>query len=105
MNQSCQKCEDNLSVIEVSHDIPKYLGGFDCDGRHLLCFNCHNKYELTILSRCFIRLFHKLVPYFEGRENYSKYMTILKNSPYVREGYYIACEVKKEWWKKNGNCI
>ena len=100
----CQKCGDTILCKEVSHDIPKYLGGFDCDGRHLLCVSCHDKYERTIIGRCFIRLFHQLIPFFEEK-GYSKYMIILRNSPKVREAYYIAWEVKKEWWSNNGISI
>jgi hypothetical protein len=99
-NICCQKCGEKNAWHELSHDIPRYLGGFDCDGRHWLCVECHNKYERIILSRCFIRLFHQLLPFFDERE-YSKYMIILKNSPFVREAHYIAWEVKKEWWSKD----
>ncbi|RLG09560.1 hypothetical protein DRN73_09685 [Candidatus Pacearchaeota archaeon] len=35
-----------------SHDIPKYLGGTDKDGRHWLCYECHKKYEWKIFSSC-----------------------------------------------------
>lgn len=92
----CEKCNQELKC-EVSHDIPKYLGGFDCDGRHWLCMTCHDKYERTILSRCWIKFFNELLP-FTTREGYSKYMRILLNSPYARQSYFIAWEVKKEWW-------
>jgi len=47
----CQKCEKEFEEkdLQISHDIPKYLGGTDLDGRHWLCKNCHDKYESTIL--------------------------------------------------------
>lgn len=96
MNQ-CEKCKEKFTQNEISHDIPKYLGGFDCDGRHLLCKQCHDKYERTILARCFIKLFNQLIPYFEKRE-YTKYMGVLKNSPITRKAHFIAWEVKNEWW-------
>jgi len=53
----CAKCGsngkfkwDNFEVsLETSHDIPKYMGGTDKDGRHLLCKKCHKDYELQVL--------------------------------------------------------
>lgn len=49
----CQKCNRNFAeeFLEESHDIPKYIGGTDLDGRHWLCKECHEKYELTILIK------------------------------------------------------
>ena len=103
MKGFCYKCKKDNVEIEESHDIPKYLGGMDCDGRHWLCINCHNKYERTILSRCFIKLLNRLLPFFEDRKKNIKYTSIIKNSPKSREAYYFAWEVKKEWWGENGS--
>jgi len=54
----CFKCQDNFEEKEIqeSHDIPKYIGGTDLDGRHNLCKDCHNKYELQILISCLHKL-------------------------------------------------
>ena len=50
----CQKCNKNFpeNEIEVSHDIPEYIGGTDSDGRHNLCKKHHKKYDLLILNKC-----------------------------------------------------
>jgi len=50
----CMKCQQDFpeEQIEESHDIPKYLGGTDKDGRHHLCRRCHQIYELKVLSAC-----------------------------------------------------
>jgi len=43
----CQKCGLDFPErdIDTSHDVPKYIGGRDMDGRHNLCKKCHDKYE------------------------------------------------------------
>lgn len=43
----CSKCQLEFEEkdIQLSHDIPKYLGGTDADGRHWLCKKCHDIYE------------------------------------------------------------
>lgn len=48
----CQKCGDDFpeSEIQVSHDVPKYIGGTDKDGRHNLCKKCHDIYEKIVFS-------------------------------------------------------
>jgi 5-methylcytosine-specific restriction endonuclease McrA len=48
--RACSKCKEffNEKELQVSHDIPKYLGGGDKDGRHLLCEKCHKEYEYLI---------------------------------------------------------
>lgn len=50
----CWECgrEFEDHVIQLSHDIPKYLGGNDSDGRHYLCPNHHHDYEMSILIKC-----------------------------------------------------
>jgi len=58
----CQKCKDDFpeSEIQVSHDIPKYLGGTDKDGRHNLCIKCHKEYEDEVLRLCLMNYFKDL---------------------------------------------
>jgi len=50
----CDKCNKDFEerLIQSSHDIPKYIGGIDSDGRHWLCKDCHDKYDNLILIRC-----------------------------------------------------
>jgi len=48
----CDKCNLDFPEpkIQDSHDIPKYMGGKDKDGRHWLCEDCHKKYEFDVLK-------------------------------------------------------
>lgn len=48
----CQKCKKDFEehLIQISHDIPKYMGGADSDGRHALCEDCHKEYEFEVLK-------------------------------------------------------
>lgn len=48
----CYKCKKEFEEkdIQSSHDIPKYMGGEDKDGRHWLCLECHQEYELEVLK-------------------------------------------------------
>ena len=50
----CQKCRKEFEEKDLheSHDIPKYLGGTDKDGRHLLCKTHHELYDKRILIKC-----------------------------------------------------
>lgn len=51
----CSKCGIDLFEREIqnSHDIPKYAGGTDKDGRHWLCKKCHDIYEKIAFSILF----------------------------------------------------
>ncbi|KKN12608.1 hypothetical protein LCGC14_1014760 [marine sediment metagenome] len=48
----CMKCKDNFEEkdIQESHDVPKWCGGEDKDGRHWLCKKCHGIYEWKIIK-------------------------------------------------------
>ncbi|KKL83776.1 hypothetical protein LCGC14_1971330 [marine sediment metagenome] len=48
----CQKCNGDFEEkdIDESHDIPKWCGGTDLDGRHYLCKKCHGVYEWVIIK-------------------------------------------------------
>jgi len=50
----CDKCDGDFEEpqLDCSHDIPKYIGGTDIEGRHWLCKKCHKKYEGLILNDC-----------------------------------------------------
>lgn len=54
----CQKCKQEFeeSEIQTSHDVPKYVGGKDKDGRHNLCKRCHDIYERTVFAAMFNQL-------------------------------------------------
>jgi len=54
----CQKCEKEFEEreLQLSHDIPKYIGGTDSDGRHWLCKKCHDIYERILFSYLFSSL-------------------------------------------------
>jgi predicted nucleic-acid-binding Zn-ribbon protein len=60
---NCSKCGTSFpeSELQLSHDIPRYMGGLDIDGRHYLCKACHIKYELEVIKISFMNLF-KLFP-------------------------------------------
>ena len=59
----CEKCKKDFdeNSMELSHDIPKYIGGEDSDGRHWLCKECHYNYDLTLLNRILKNIGEKLV--------------------------------------------
>lgn len=54
----CDKClkEFPENEIDESHDVPKYIGGEDKDGKHYLCKECHKDYELEVLNKSSIIL-------------------------------------------------
>ena len=51
----CQECNDNFkeNELDLSHDIPRYMGGTDSDGRHYLCRKCHHTYEKMVFDIAF----------------------------------------------------
>lgn len=48
----CNKCHREFpeKEIQLSHDVPKYVGGLDSDGRHYLCKKCHDIYEKKVFA-------------------------------------------------------
>lgn len=93
----CQKCKKEFEEkeIECSHDIPKYIGGTDKDGRHWLCKECHNKYKNLILKECLEFVGEKFIE--EERiiwmKELSKQSELLKSkfrgiSKIIRGGFY-----------------
>ncbi len=48
----CAWCKNDFpeSKLQLSHDVPKYIGGTDKDGRHYLCLKCHDIYERMIMA-------------------------------------------------------
>lgn len=77
----CQKCSRDFpkNEIEESHDIPKYLGGKDKDGRHNLCVECHDRYEGVILIRTYKKFFGKDILFWRDRRKNIEFMNELKN--------------------------
>lgn len=49
---NCDRCGRSFEPgeIQLSHDVPKYMGGLDKDGRHYLCKKCHDIYERLCFS-------------------------------------------------------
>jgi len=99
----CSICKKEFqdNEIELSHDIPKYLGGTDADGRHYLCKECHDLYELKILATCLIKYFSILihrVDVINDRRFLIPYMNLIKNSPNLTKVKCIleAEEIKRE---------
>ena len=92
---NCQLC-DKEEKIQCSHDIPKYIGGTDKDGRHNLCLSCHKEYDEKLL-RLFLKFIdYKIDYYLEWTEvvELQKSIAGLKNLHYkFRE---IAEQIKKE---------
>jgi len=76
----CGKCNKEFPYkeIELSHDIPKYAGGTDLDGRHQLCKNCHDKYEEFILVNLYKQLFMISITFSKDRRKNIPYMFRIK---------------------------
>jgi hypothetical protein len=102
--QECAICKLTFKEkeMEVSHDIPKYLGGTDSYGRHWLCKKCHDKYEIVILSRCYIEGYEKLLSSdVLDRKKRIKYITKIKNEQEISLKslfLIIACRTKEEFF-------
>jgi 5-methylcytosine-specific restriction endonuclease McrA len=92
MVDSCFKCGKKLCEedLELSHDIPKYMGGTDLDGRHYLCHECHQKYELEVLKFTLMNLIKSKFP-----EDWKYNCRI---SAHIVKGYFF-----KEDKNNNGN--
>lgn len=108
----CDKCKLNFEEkdIEESHDIPTYFFQgtrrerkqlADKYGRHWLCRKCHDKYERTILARCFIFIYKKLIAFPDGRTDLIPYMTVInKERDEIKKARFwgIAKEVREEFF-------
>lgn len=60
----CSKCNDDFPECEIqdSHDVPKYMGGADLDGRHWTCKKHHDIYEKMAFSVAFKFMPEHLIP-------------------------------------------
>jgi hypothetical protein len=103
--QECAICKLTFkeTEMEVSHDIPKYLGGVDKDGRHWLCKDCHDAYDLKILSQCFILIYRELLPANLNRKSRIFYMNRIKNEKYHSkiDFYLIAKKIRGETFNES----
>lgn len=77
MIRPCKKCgfEFDERDLQLSHDVPRYMGGFDSDGRHKLCKKCHTDYEIRIAMLIFKEFMPKeKYPLIKKRiKNYAKW--------------------------------
>lgn len=48
----CERCgrEFEEKDIHLSHDVPKYIGGKDSNGRHYFCKKCYDIYEKMVFA-------------------------------------------------------
>jgi len=78
----CSKCKEDFEErkLECSHDIPKYMGGTDLDGRHWLCKKCHDNYEYEVLK---VGLMSWIMQLPEQQKQ------IFKNSAKIVKGYFF----------------
>jgi hypothetical protein len=64
--------------LELSHNVPKYLGGSDADGRMWLCKKHHDDYENLILWNCYKRCFGEEIEIGKDRRTRIFYMNKIK---------------------------
>jgi len=81
--------------LDCSHDIPKYIGGTDLDGRHWLCKECHDKYENLILKECLEFVGES----FNEEERIEWMKELTKQSELLKARFrYIAGEIKRGFY-------
>ena len=94
----CGKCQEEFEEkkLELSHDVPKYVGGTDLDGRQWLCKKHHNDYEILILSRCLEFVGEKYI-----EEDKILWMKELSKQPENLKEHFkiIAKKVKEEFFE------
>lgn len=90
------------NLMELSHDIPKYLGGDDKQGRRELCSRCHDIYENIILFRCIREVLQEsILPGVLNRANRVYYMSKIMNldDSKKKDCLKIAYEIKKRFFE------
>ena len=102
MIRKCSKCNKKFheGELEVSHDFPKYLGGTDKEGRHLLCKECHTHYDYCILADVFYKIYKIQIPYSLDRRKYIPLICRLKREKKDSRYNIIVERVKEEFFKK-----
>jgi hypothetical protein len=100
MKRSCPKCKKIFfeNELEVIHDYPKYLGGKDSDGRHLLCIDCHTHYDFCILSEIYYNLYKIQIPYYIDRRKYIPLMNRIKREGFKEIFSIVVKKVKEEFF-------
>lgn len=93
----CDKCNRDFEekLLHCSHDIPKYFGGSDPDGRHWLCVDCHNDYEMIILLKC---LDFVGETYIEGERSLWMKELSRQSNDLKKEFRKIAKEIKEDYY-------
>ncbi len=76
----CSKCKKEFEEheLDLSHDIPKYIGGTDKNGRHYLCKKCHKKYEQEVLNIILMAFIKDLPTHM--KERYKRYAKNIKDA-------------------------
>ncbi|NCB13972.1 MAG: HNH endonuclease [Erysipelotrichia bacterium] len=94
----CRKCKIDFpeNLLESSHDIPKYMGGKDKDGRHWLCKECHRIYEEEIVKKCINNLG---LNFDLDKCRLSYYQVLIKNRNNKEEFIQIAKNFREEYFK------
>lgn len=98
----CQKCKEDFPEIkiEISHNIPKYIGGSDKEGRMALCNKCHEEYEFLILSSIYKIFFAKIIKKKEDRRDYIYLMNHLKNQDeHTKFRFKELARIKNREWE------
>lgn len=100
----CEKCKFEFSDkdLEYSHDIPKYIGGTDKDGRHLLCKKCHDNYENILLEEIFFYLFNQH-PIIDEKDRRTRINPINKIKQKIYLNNYLLLDIKKLVFKFRGD--
>ena len=59
----CSKCNQEFleNELDLSHDVPRYIGGTDKDGRHYLCKKCHDIYERLVMNAMVMNIPQEIV--------------------------------------------
>jgi len=102
----CQKCKKDFpeKEIEVSHNIPKYIGGTDKDGRMNLCKECHDKYEFKILYSIYKTYFAIKIEKKEDRREYIPLMNKLgKQDDHTKNRFKLLIINLLEEFKNESN--
>lgn len=90
----CQLCKEERKT-QCSHDIPKYIGGTDKDGRHNLCIPCHQSYEKKILKELLKFIGKELNESFGWRGIMSAQISIKQLTEFHKDFRKIAEEIKR----------
>jgi len=98
----CSKCKNEFEEkdLQESHDIPRYIGGIDLDGRHWLCKECHKEYDNLIINKCLKFVGEK----FNEEERIAWMIELSKQSKDLKLKFReIARQIKEEFF--NGRYI